>query len=221
LDQVGYIIKNNMNLENIYWYFDGILPHRFCDELIKYGNHHEDQLAMTGDQHDKTSKGIPLNETDIKNLKKKRDSRVVWLSDPWIYKEIHPYVHGANRNAGWNFDWTWSEACQFTKYKTGQYYGWHTDSWAKEYREHNNINYNGKTRKLSVSVLLSDPSDYKGGDLQFKNKMQEEGDELWEPPSLKKGSIIVFPSFIWHRVKPVTDGIRYSLVVWNLGAPFR
>lgn len=221
MDQVGYIIKNNMNLENLYWYFDGILPHRFCDELIKYGNHQEDQLAMTGDQYHKTSKGIPLNETDIKNLKKKRDSRVVWLSDPWIYKEIHPYVHGANRNAGWNFDWNWSESCQFTKYETGQYYGWHTDSWAKEYREHNNINYNGKTRKLSVSVLLSDPSDYKGGDLQFKNKMQEEGDELWEPPSLKKGSIIVFPSFIWHRVKPVTDGIRYSLVLWNLGAPFR
>jgi len=38
---------------------------------------------------------------------------------------------------------------------------------------------------------------------------------------LSKGSIIVFPSFLWHRVKPVTKGTRYSLVVWNLGYPFK
>ena len=38
---------------------------------------------------------------------------------------------------------------------------------------------------------------------------------------LPKGSIIVFPSFLWHRVKPVTKGVRYSLVVWNLGYPFK
>jgi len=35
------------------------------------------------------------------------------------------------------------------------------------------------------------------------------------------GSVIIFPSFVWHRVKPVTKGIRHSLVCWNLGYPFR
>ena len=39
----------------------------------------------------------------------------------------------ANKNAGWNFDWDYSEACQFTIYKKGQYYDWHSDSWDKPY----------------------------------------------------------------------------------------
>ena len=38
---------------------------------------------------------------------------------------------------------------------------------------------------------------------------------------LPKGSIVVFPSFVWHRVQPVTKGTRYSLVIWNLGYPFK
>jgi PKHD-type hydroxylase len=37
----------------------------------------------------------------------------------------------------------------------------------------------------------------------------------------QRGSIVVFPSHVWHRVKPVTKGIRYSLVIWNLGYPFK
>ena len=38
---------------------------------------------------------------------------------------------------------------------------------------------------------------------------------------MPKGSIVVFPSFIWHRVKPITKGTRYSLVMWNCGYPFK
>ena len=49
-----------------------------------------------------------------------------------IYKEIHPYIHEANEKAGWNFDWDWSESCQFTKYGVGQYWR-HCDSWDKPY----------------------------------------------------------------------------------------
>ena len=36
-----------------------------------------------------------------------------------------------------------------------------------------------------------------------------------------QGSVIVFPSFVWHRVTPVTKGTRYSLVLWTCGQPFR
>jgi len=38
---------------------------------------------------------------------------------------------------------------------------------------------------------------------------------------LPRGSIVVFPSHVWHRVRPVTKGVRYSLVIWNLGYPFK
>ena len=37
----------------------------------------------------------------------------------------------------------------------------------------------------------------------------------------KKGTVIVFPSFVWHRVKPVLSGTRYSLVCWSLGQPWK
>ena len=50
-----------------------------------------------------------------------------------LQRNSHPYIHEANQKAGWNFDWDWSESCQFTKYGVGQYYGWHCDSWDKPY----------------------------------------------------------------------------------------
>ena len=139
------------------------------------------------------------------------------------YKEIQPYVHEANQSAGWNFDWDFSEACQFTIYKENQYYGWHYDSAPEPYDDPNNLNIHGKIRKLSVTISLSDESDYEGGDFEFDFRSSEDGSN--QPQICKeirpKGSIVVFPSFVWHRVKPVISGTRHSLVIWNLGWPFR
>jgi PKHD-type hydroxylase len=212
-----------MNLQNYYYYFKSALTPRFCDELIKYGTSQQEQLALTGGQTTKIQEGKDLKEEDIIDLKKKRDSKVVWLSDPWIYKEIQPYIHQANKLAGWNFDWDWSEACQFTKYKLNQFYDWHSDSWEHTYEDLNNKNIHGKIRKLSVTCSLSDPKDYKGGELEFDFRNMEP-----DKPNIRKcteiaqrGSIVVFPSHVWHRVKPVTKGTRYSLVIWNLGHPFK
>ena len=156
-----------MNLQNYYYYFQKALTPRFCDELVKYGIAQQEQLALTGTQTDKIKKDKNLSKKDLKDLKKKRDSNIVWLSDPWIYKEIQPYIHQANRLAGWNFEWDWSESCQFTKYKLNQFYDWHSDSWQVPYNEPNDLNRHGKIRKLSVTCSLSDPKDYKGGELEF------------------------------------------------------
>ena len=156
------------------------------------------------------------------NLQKKRDSNIVWMNDRWIYKEIQPYVHQANKNAGWNFDWDFSESCQFTIYKKGQYYDWHCDSWDKPYVEEGPTK--GKIRKLSVTVSLTDPKEYKGGELEFdlRNLDPDKKPNIRACTEiLPKGSLVVFPSFVWHRVKPVTKGVRHSLVIWNLGYPFR
>lgn len=87
----------------------------------------------------------------------------MWLDDRWIYKEIQPYIHEANFQAGWNFQWDWSEQIQFTKYKVKGYYGWHSDSFDKPYEDTTDINFLGKIRKLSVTCQLSDSVDYKGG----------------------------------------------------------
>jgi PKHD-type hydroxylase len=212
-----------MNLQNYYYYFQSALTPRFCDELIKYGISQQEQLALTGGQTNKINEGKDLKEEDIIDLKKKRDSNIVWLNDRWIYKEIQPFIHQANQLAGWNFDWDFSESCQFTKYKLNQFYDWHCDSWEAPYANPDNKDTNGKIRKLSVTCSLSNPEDYEGGELEFDFRNMDP-----DKPTIKKcaeikprGSIVVFPSHVWHRVKPVTKGTRYSLVIWNLGYPFK
>ena len=210
-----------MNLTNYYWYFQSAIPERICDDIVKYGHQLQHQMAVTGGYGD----GKKLNQKQIKDLKTKRDSNIVWMSDRWIYKEIQPYIHKANQNAGWNFEWDFSESCQFTKYQKGQYYDWHCDSWDRPYiREHANDPSHGKIRKLSVTVTLSDPKDYKGGELEFdfrQNDPDKKRQIVKCKEILPKGSLVVFPSFVWHRVCPVTRGERNSLVIWNLGYPFR
>ena len=210
-----------MNLKNYYWYFQSVIPERICDDIVKYGNSLQDQIAVTGGLGDPKN----LNKKQIKDLKKKRDSNVVWMNDRWIYREIHPYIHQANRNAGWNFEWNWSESCQFTKYKKGQYYDWHCDSWDQPYVYQNTDNPgHGKIRKLSVTVSLSNPKEYQGGELEFDFRNldpDKKRNVIKCTEILPKGSLIVFPSFVWHRVCPVKKGSRYSLVIWNLGLPFR
>ena len=207
-----------MNLTNYYWYFKSAVPSRICDEIVKYGQQLQDQMAVPGGYGNKK-----LNQKEIKDLKTKRDSNIVWMSDRWIYKEIQPYVHQANANAGWNFQWDWSESCQFTKYKKGQYYDWHCDSWEHVYNKPNTPSH-GKIRKLSVTVTLSDPKNYKGGELEFdfRNLDPDKKPNVHKCKEiLPKGSLVVFPSFVWHRVCPVKSGERNSLVIWNLGWPFK
>ena len=211
-----------MNLDNYYYFFKEALTPRFCDEIIKYGKSQQEQLALTGGQTNKINEGKPLSDEDFKDLKKKRDSNLVWLSEPWIYRELHGFVHQANRLAGWNFELSFSEACQFTKYKLNQFYGMHADSWNQPYNNPDNPNTHGKIRKLSMTCSLSSPEDYEGGQLQFQFRNQDDPTITRNCTEiLPRGSIVVFPSHVWHCVTPVTKGTRYSLVVWHLGYPFK
>ena len=126
-----------MNLKNYYYYCQSALSPKLCDEIINYGKQHNAEMAVTGgiNSGDKNHKADgSLKKSVIKNIQKKRKSDIVWMNDRWIYKEIHPYIHEANRAAGWNFEWDWSESCQFKKYGVGQYYGWHCDGWEEPYR---------------------------------------------------------------------------------------
>jgi PKHD-type hydroxylase len=215
-----------MNLENYYYYFQSALSPKLCDEIIKYGLEQKKQLALTGLVKDKSN---PTSE-EIKELSLLRKSDVVWMDDTWIYREIHPYIQEANKAAGWNFDRDFTEECQFTIYKKNQFYDWHNDSTSVPYDSPEDLNHHGKIRKLSVTISLSDESDYEGGEFEFDFRNQDKHDNehlkledrFRSVPQIKpKGSIVVFPSFVWHRVKPITSGTRYSLVLWNIGKPFR
>jgi PKHD-type hydroxylase len=203
-----------MNLKYKYWYFQKALSDKFCDEVVAYGNQQREEIGFVGNINNSNFK--TLDKKTKKFFNKKRTSNVSWLDDPWIMKEVLPFVNEANKSAGWNFQLEGCETAQFTKYKINQFYDWHFDENIEPYK-------NGTIRKLSVTCSLSDPNDYEGGRLQFdyrdadkvSNKNFITCEEI-----LPKGSIVVFPSFIWHRVMPVTKGTRYSLVIWNLGRPY-
>lgn len=214
-----------MNIETPYYYFKEALTPKLCDDIITHCSK-DLKLAIIGDEfHKKRHEKEGVDEETAKRIKNKRQSDVAFFDDRWIYKEIQPYVDIANKDANWNFDWDHSEHIQFTKYALNQHYGWHTDSSPRAYVDVPDV-MKGKIRKLSVSICLSNAEDYTGGELQFdlRNDCDYENSEnsiLTCSEITQKGTIIVFPSFMWHRVTPVTSGTRYSLVMWNLGKPWR
>ena len=111
----------------------------------------------------------------------------------------------------WNFDLTsFVENWQYTIYESGEndHYDWHVD---------NIDSWNSSPRKLSVVIQLSDPDEYEGGELMF-NFGSLEGDQI---AVKKKGTLIMFPSYVLHKVAPVTAGVRRSLVFWVSGPGFR
>ena len=101
------------------------------------------------------------------------------------------------------------ESFQFAEYNPGDHYSWHSD-WFLESKG----NYQ---RKLSLTMQLTDPSQYDGGDFQFH--------ELDDGPDgrllRKQGTILIFPSYLVHRIRPITRGCRHSLVAWYEGPEFR
>ena len=202
--------------KNSFCIIPNAVPTHICDKIIKYGNEHKQKMAVTGNI---SKRKKPLTQKEIKDLKKHRNSRVTFLNDWWIQRHIFPAIQEANVVAKWNLSITGHESMQFTKYNKGQFYDWHYDSWVDPYE-------NNTVRKLSVTVSLSDENDFEGGDLEFAiqdNNAKKPLKKILRTchEVRKKGSLVVFPSFLWHRVTPVIRGTRYSLVIWSTGEPYR
>jgi PKHD-type hydroxylase len=181
-------------VQNTYWLWEGVLSKEFCDSALAQVD------WATAEQGTLTNAGI----VDLEQ----RRTDVIWQDFMQPLGCIaRSYMDIANQSAGWGYSLASQESTQIGRYKSSDngYYDWHMDSAPPQ---------NGIQRKLSISILLSDPSDFEGGELQFKN--MEDHKVL-----TKRGSIIVFPSFIEHRVTPVTKGVRYSAVTWASGPSFR
>lgn len=161
--------------------------------------------------------------------KDKRNARNAWVpTHHWIAGFVWHYVMRANRE-NFLYDLTNidGESLQYTVYGEGEYYGWHNDAGLATYykpmsagnRGHGEhiaadfINENcEKVRKLSFSLLLSDPDTYEGGNLQL---LDETGKSYFAPR--QRGTIILFDSRTPHRVQKVKKGVRKSLVGWCVG----
>ena len=131
----------------------------------------------------------------------------------WIFFRLNTVIENIN-NQYYNFDLNGYESFQYTVYygtEKGKY-DFHMDTIMDENK------LDDDCRKLSMTFLLSEPNkDFKGGEFQINNSQEKNARTV----PMNKGDIILFPSFMLHRVKPVTEGIRKSIVVWVFGPKFR
>lgn len=136
-----------------------------------------------------------------------RVSRIAWLTPTpateWLFHRLAALFYEVNRHYGLELA-GFVDALQYTVYGADQHFDWHVDLGP------------GSTsaRKLSMSVQLSDPDEYAGGALEFINVSTH-------PEAVRHGTAIIFPSYLAHRVTPVTRGVRRSLVAWAYGPTFR
>lgn len=147
------------------------------------------------------------NSEDLTIVDEIRKSIISWIpyqeGTEWIYDRLAQCAIIANKEMDWNFNLSgFGDEMQYTKYfgTDKGHYSWHGD-----------IGPGVPHRKLSIVVQLSDETNYEGGIVQLSK-----GSHTVDVPKLK-GTVIIFPSFVLHRVLPVTSGERRSLVSWISG----
>lgn len=169
-----------------------------CEAIIKLGRSLEKEEGKIGESDESTKDS---------SIRKSKVSWIGWNQDSdWIFQRLYEATLRINKQY-FQFDLSgFFEKIQFTEYDAPDgHYTWHEDSGVGEL----------SNRKLSIVVQLSDPKDYKGGELQF---FVSGGEKSLEKA---KGGAVFFPSYMPHRVTSITKGKRYSLVVWVSGPPFR
>ncbi|MBZ0120303.1 MAG: 2OG-Fe(II) oxygenase [Sandaracinaceae bacterium] len=192
-----------------YWVFPAALDKRDCDGIVELGLLSPRERGQGRDDA----------------LEAQRRSEVAWITDDWVYERLQPWLARANDEAGWHFELEIVEDLQFAIYGEGGRYDWHVDSSPRPYTAKDarmGEAFEGLIRKVSFSVQLSDPSTYEGGDLELEVGLPGDPERSEVPEDARaRGTVIVFPSFVPHRVRPVARGVRYSLVGWACGKPWR
>lgn len=139
---------------------------------------------------------------------KLRKSDIMFIrpaGNEWIYDKLSMACIQANTSR-FKFDITgFQTELQLASYGPRHFFDWHMDFGTGAL----------SNRKLSITVQLSDPDEYEGGELQFMINQ-----EIYTATK-EKGTAILFPSFALHRVTPITKGCRKSIVGWIAGAPYR
>jgi len=188
-------IQNQINISN--------------NELLK---------ATINDWDDEVVKeGVILDE-------RKRICKVAWINDYKLMEGLMELVRVYNENySNWNVDITALEDLQYTVYDSkGSHYDWHVDKMPipTPYNTSDSGSQDSLIRKISFTIFLNDPNEYEGGELDIEVRGPT-SDKRYDTFKHPEGTIVVFPSSKWHRVRPVTSGVRKSLVGWVLGPPYR
>ena len=158
-----------------------------CQNIIDMGHQQKQEEAQVGHK-DKAGGNYDT---------KKRITTISWIpfkAMPEMYKIIERMMKQVNGNHFGYEGMQITETAQFTEYPKGGFYDWHMDADV-------NCQYEPPVRKISMTILLSNPSEFEGGDLEFMSKGNK-------PPQLLQGQAIFFCSLIRHRVSKVKKGIR-------------
>ncbi len=151
------------------------------------------------------------NDSD-KDLDSIRNSQIHWMTDAKykdilipLYHELATKIRQVNNNQ-WGLSIEGWEAFQYSEYDESYkgHYEWHTDYGMKQLNQ-------PLSRKVSFSLGISDENDYEGGELLLKKDMNPQSFKL------DRGEIIIFPSWMLHKVTPVTKGLRKVIVGWGIG----
>ena len=171
-----------------------------CQDIINMGHQQKAEEAKVGHKDGKQG----AYDT------KKRITTISWIpfkAMPDMYRMIENAMKRVNANHFGYEGMQITEPAQFTEYPKGGFYDWHMDADITG-------RYEPPVRKISMTVLLSNQSEFEGGNLEF----MAEGNR---PPSLIQGQAIFFNSMLRHRVAKVKRGVRRSLVMWFGGPPFK
>ena len=194
------------------------------DKLAMFCNPDKNFIDYIDKIHNNILKEVPIEKASIdfgdssKVNNEIRVTNIRWVNEiaaNAIYQElvtmINYYIDRANMDF---FGFDLSGTCRYiqhSEYNVGSFYDWHQDSFLGNKASKTSGVYE---RKLSFSLQLSDSHDYTGGDLEFTelNTNEEFSENI-----RKKGTVVVFPSFLQHRVTEITKGQRYALVGWREG----
>lgn len=175
------------------------------DAQLSYLNQLADQAKDYGD--------IGVANLDAKLDKNTRSSFISWMhpapENQSIWQSVTQVIGTVNASF-FGYDLTgFYEPAQLTRYtaEIQGHYTWHMDC---------NPKIQFPPRKLSAAILLNDPSEFEGGDFYVRLDNNDP-----DPVEQKKGRMWVFPSWAFHRVAPVTAGVRKTLVLWAGGPAFR
>lgn len=135
-------------------------------------------------------------------------------SNAWIFDRLNDTIQRIN-SRWYGFDLNGYRAIQYAEYDAGEegQYDWHMDIHLGPALPDEN-----QPRKLSLAMMLNVPGeDFEGGEFHVSRGNNINPEVL----PIQKGRIIAFPSWMAHRVTPVTKGVRKSLVCWVEGPKFK
>lgn len=187
---------------------DNFLTEQRCDELITMFDNSEKHKATVAGTY--KGNGADVVNESVRKVQEVRFSDEIILSDGFnLTKHLLMSFEMAN-TLFFNFDISNKMSkIRMLRYEDTGKYDWHLDIG----------NEQTSVRKITAIIQLSDENDYDGGNFEFS--MTDETGENTAVGSRKKGSLILFPSYLGHRVSPLTRGVRYSVLTWMLGNAFK